>query len=54
MTSEENANLIQILECVGWTGEQITKLQLGIDGRISIEDAANLILENERAKKEKA
>ena len=46
MTTGEHANLIQILEKVGWNGEQITKLQLGIDGRISIEDAAALIKES--------
>ncbi|MBR1634641.1 MAG: hypothetical protein IJ682_06220 [Lachnospiraceae bacterium] len=43
MTMTENANLIQILETLGWTGEQINKLQLGIDGRISVKEAAELI-----------
>ncbi len=50
MTMTELANLIQALESLGWTGDQITALQLAIEGRISLEDMANRI---KKAAKEK-
>ena len=43
MKMAENANLIQILQKLGWTGEQIVKFQLGIAGRINVNEAAELI-----------
>ena len=43
MEMRENANFIQILEGLGWTGEQINKFMLGIAGRLSISEAVRLI-----------
>lgn len=43
MNMQENANFIQILENLGWTGEQINKFMLGIEGRLSIEETVRLI-----------
>ncbi len=43
MNMTENANFIQILEALGWTGEQINKFMLGIEGRISIDETVRLI-----------
>ena len=43
MNMAENANFNQILEKLGWTGEQINKFMLGIEGRLSIDEAVALI-----------
>lgn len=43
MNMSENANFIQILEKLGWTGEQINKFMLGIEGRLTIDEAVRLI-----------
>ena len=43
MNMHENANFIQILENLGWTGEQINNFMLGIEGRLSIEETVRLI-----------
>ena len=43
MNMTENANMIQILEKLGWTGEQINKFMLGIEGRLTVDEAVNLI-----------
>ncbi|MBQ4464212.1 MAG: hypothetical protein II915_07345 [Eubacterium sp.] len=43
MEMRENANFIQILEGLGWTGEQINKFMLGIAGRLSISETVRLI-----------
>ena len=52
MKMAENANLIQILQKLGWTGEQITTLFLGVEGRITIEEAEQRI-KKETSKGEK-
>ena len=43
MSMDENANFIQILEGLGWTGEQIDMFILGIAGRMSVDEAAAAI-----------
>ena len=40
MTMTENANLIQFLQEIGWTDSQITNMMLCVEGRISIQEAA--------------
>jgi hypothetical protein len=46
----ENANFIEILRMLGWTGEQINDFMLGIEGRVSLEETARRILEVEKEK----
>lgn len=43
MTMTENANLIEILRAVGWTGDQISDFLLGVEGRVSVEETAQKI-----------
>ena len=38
MNMTENANLIEFLQSIGWTDEQITNLMLVVEGRRSIAD----------------
>ena len=45
MNVTENANLIEILRQVEWSDTEITDFQLGVGGRISVEEAANRIRE---------
>ena len=40
MNMTENANMIQLLQKIGWTDEQITNFMLGVEGRISLDEAA--------------
>ena len=47
MNTTETANLIEIMRELGWKGDQIADLQLGIEGRISIKDSAKKIKEQE-------
>ena len=42
----EAANFIEILRGLGWSGEQINDLQLGIEGRITVAETIRRILEN--------
>ena len=51
MNMAENANFIQILEGLGWTGNQINKFILGIAGRLSIDEAVELINSMNKNKK---
>ncbi len=46
MTEKEAANFIEILQKLGWNGEQINCFQLGIAGRLTIEDTVNQIKYN--------
>lgn len=39
MTMVENANFVEILRGIGWTGDQIADFLLGIEGRISVEES---------------
>lgn len=49
MTGPENSNIIEILRGVGWSGDQINDFQLGVEGRISVEEAVSrLQKENEK------
>ncbi|MBR1629405.1 MAG: hypothetical protein IJ679_09110 [Lachnospiraceae bacterium] len=43
MTMQENANMAELLRSIGWTDQQIVDFLLGIEGRISIEEAADRI-----------
>ena len=43
MTMTENANLIEILKKLGWTGDQIADFILGIAGTISTDESAKRI-----------
>ena len=52
MTMTETANFIEILQKLGWTGEQINNFQLGIAGRISIEESADRISVKENKERE--
>ncbi len=38
MNMTENANLIEFLQAIGWTDEQITNFILVIEGRRSIDE----------------
>ncbi len=40
MTMNENANLIQFLQAIGWNDSQITNMFLCVEGRIPIDEAA--------------
>ena len=48
--SDETANLIEILRGLGWTGDQIADLQLGVEGRLTIEEAIARVKEQEQNK----
>ena len=43
MDMTENANFIEILEGLGWTGEQINKFMLGIEGRLTVKETIEII-----------
>ena len=43
MNMTEAANFIEILRGLGWTGDQIADFQLGIEGRISVEESVNRV-----------
>ena len=47
MTMIENANLVEILRKLGWTGDQIADYILGIEGRISTDECAQRIKDGE-------
>ena len=51
MNQNETANLIEILRCLNWKGDQINDLQLGIEGRVSIEETARRIKEGQNEDK---
>ena len=50
MNATETANLIEILRGLGWTGDQIADLQLGIEGRLTIEESIARVKEQEQNK----
>ena len=50
MNMTETANFIEILQKLGWTGEQINNFQLGIEGRLSIDESADRIHREEKDK----
>ena len=50
MTMTEAANFIEILRGLGWTGDQINDLQLGIEGRISVEESVRRVSNNNKQK----
>ena len=50
MDMDETANFIEILQKLGWSGKQINDFQLGIAGRIPIEEAAERIKEENKNK----
>ena len=50
MTANESANLNQTLQAIGWSDSQITNLILSMEGRISIQDAAEKHKELEEKK----
>ena len=43
MNMTEAANFIEILRALGWTGDQIADFQLGIEGRITVEEATKRV-----------
>ena len=43
MTMNENANMAELFRSIGWTDEQIVDFLLGVEGRISIDEAARRI-----------
>ena len=45
MNMTEAANFIEILRALGWTGDQIADFQLGIEGRITVEEATKRVKE---------
>ena len=49
MTMAETANFIEILRGLGWTGDQIADFQLGIEGRISVEESIIRVSETDEA-----
>ena len=51
MNMTEAANFIEILRGLGWTGDQIADFQLGIEGRISVEESVDRV-KNANDKKE--
>lgn len=51
MKMTENANLIELLWEIGLRGDEVSIFQLGVEGRISIEEAAGKIRES-REKRE--
>ena len=50
MTMSENANMAELFRSIGWTDEQIVDFLLGVEGRISIEEAARRIKQNSDSK----
>lgn len=50
MNTTETANLIEILRGLGWTGDQIADLQLGVEGRLTIEESIARVKEQEKDK----
>ena len=46
MTGAENANIIEILRGIGWSGEQINDFQLGIEGRVSVKETIENLKKN--------
>ena len=42
MNMMENANMIQLLQKIGWSDAQITNFMLGVEGRISLEKASEI------------
>ncbi len=46
MTETEIPNIIEILRGVGWSGDQINDFQLGVEGRISVEEAVTRLQKN--------
>ena len=53
MTMQENANLVELLEAIGLK-DHLGDFILGVEGRISIEEAARRINESRRNDNEKS
>lgn len=51
MNMTENANLIELLWEIGLRGDEVSIFQLGVEGRISIEEASRRIRDS-REKRE--
>ena len=45
MNMGESSNLIELLWAVGFKGDEVSYFQLGVEGRISVEEAAKRINE---------
>ena len=50
MNMSETANFIEILQKLGWSGDQINNFLLGIEGRISLDETAKRIEEENKNK----
>ena len=50
MNLTETANFIEILQKLGWSGDQINNFLLGIEGRLSMEETAKRIKEENKNK----
>ncbi len=50
MNMTENANLVEGLRALGWTGEQIADFILAIEGRITTEELKKRFMENDAKK----
>ncbi len=48
MTGNETSNIIEILRGIGWKGDQINDFQLGVEGRISVEETVNRLKKEEK------
>ena len=53
MNMMESANMVQLLQKIGWSDSQITNFILGVEGRISLEKASEIHKELSKNKEEK-
>ena len=47
-TDNGTSNIIELLRMLGWDGNQVSDFLLGVEGRISIEEAADRISRNNK------